>query len=96
MSDVIQARPALTHLSEDELSFKSAIKEFAKEEMQPLVQKMDQNSSMDPDLISKLFDMGIMGIETPEEFWRFRKFIYYGLFSCRRTCLCRWVSECAC
>ena len=68
MSDVIQARPALTHLSEDELSFKSAIKEFAKEEMQPLVQKMDQNSSMDPDLISKLFDMGIMGIETPEEF----------------------------
>ena len=66
MSEAI--RPALTHLSEDELSFKSAIKDFAKEEIQPLVNKMDSDSSMDSDLISKLFDMGIMGIETPEEF----------------------------
>ena len=68
MSETTQTRPALTHLSEDELSFKSAIKDFAKEEIQPLVSKMDNDSSMDPDLISKLFDMGIMGIEIPEEF----------------------------
>ena len=68
MSDTTQTRHALTHLSEDELSFKSAIKEFAKEEIQPLVHQMDNDSSMNPELISKLFDMGIMGIETPEEF----------------------------
>ena len=68
MSDTTPKRPALTHLSEDELSFKSAIKEFAKEEIQPLVGRMDSDSSMDSDLISKLFDMGIMGIETPEKF----------------------------
>ncbi len=68
MSDTTKARPALTHLSKDELSFKSAIKEFAKEEIKPLVNQMDSNSSMDPELISKLFDMGIMGIETPEKF----------------------------
>ena len=68
MSDTTQTRLALTHLSEDELSFKSAIKDFAKEEIQPLVNQMDSNSSIDPELISKLFDMGIMGIETPEQF----------------------------
>ncbi len=61
-------RYALTHLSEDEISFKEAIKEFAKEEIKPLVYQMDQASTINPDLIPKLFDMGIMGIEIPEEF----------------------------
>lgn len=60
-------RPALTHLSEEELSFKTAVRQFAQEEVKPLVQKMDQTSSMNTNLISKLFDMGIMGIETPTD-----------------------------
>ena len=83
----MQIRPALTHLSEDELSFKAAIKQFAKEEVQPLVHQMDTTSSMDPNLISKLFDMGIMGIEIPEEF---------GGLGSSFTTACLTVEELAC
>lgn len=71
MSDTIPlkttTRPALTHLSQEELSFKTAVREFTEEEIKPLVHQMDQSSSMDLGLVSKLFDMGIMGIEIPEK-----------------------------
>jgi len=59
---------ALTQLSEDELAFKEAIREFALAEIKPLVEKMDHDAQMDPSLIKKLFEMGLMGIENPEEY----------------------------
>lgn len=59
---------ALTQLTEDELAFQSAIREFATAEIKPLVSKMDIDAKMDPELVKKLFEMGIMGVETPEEF----------------------------
>ncbi len=62
------ARPALTTLSEDEIAFRDAIRSFAESEIKPLVSKMDEEAKMDSTLLSKLFEMGIMGIETPEEF----------------------------
>ena len=65
MSD---ARPSLTSLSEDENAFRQAIREFAEGEILPLVTAMDDKASMDPALIKKFFEMGLMGIETPEEF----------------------------
>lgn len=87
MSETTQTRPALTHLSEDELSFKAAVKQFAKEEIQPLVHQMDTTSSMNSNLVSKLFDMGIMGVETPEEF---------GGLGSSFTTACLTVEELAC
>lgn len=63
MSDL---RFALTTLTEDEAAFKSAIREFAEGEIKPLVNKMDEEAAMDKGLIKKLFEMGVMGIETPE------------------------------
>ena len=83
----VETRPALTHLSEDELSFKAAVKQFAREEILPLVHQMDTTSSMDSDLIRKLFDMGIMGVETPEEF---------GGLGSSFTTACLTVEELAC
>ncbi len=65
MSD---ARPALTILGEDEIAFRQALREFAEGEIAPLVTKMDEASSMDKGLIKKLFEMGMMGIESPEKY----------------------------
>ncbi len=62
------ARPALTMLSEDELAFQEAVRDFADNEIKPLVLKMDENAEMDSGLVSKLFEMGLMGVETPEKF----------------------------
>ncbi len=56
----------LTVLTEDEVAFKEAVREFAENEIRPLVAKMDHEAKMDPNLVKKLFEMGVMGIETPE------------------------------
>ncbi len=65
MSDTVNP---LTMLTEDELAFRDAIREFAEGEIKPLVTEMDQNAAMNQDLVKKFFEMGIMGIETPENY----------------------------
>ncbi len=62
------ARPAITTLSDDENAFKEAIRTFAESEIKPIVNKMDEESQMPDSLIKKLFEMGLMGIETPEKY----------------------------
>lgn len=59
---------ALTQLSQDEQDFRLAIREFASAEIGPRVHKMDKNAALDPELIPLLFEMGLMGIESPEEY----------------------------
>jgi alkylation response protein AidB-like acyl-CoA dehydrogenase len=61
------ARP-LTTLSEDEQMFRDSVREFAEGEIRKRVEKMDEQGQMDADLIKQCFDVGLMGIETPEEF----------------------------
>lgn len=61
------ARPALTFLSEDESAFQQAVRDFAENEIKPLVNHMDEEAKMDPGLVKKLFEMGLMAIETPEK-----------------------------
>lgn len=56
----------LTALKDDEKMFQKAVLDFARQEIAPLVSKMDETETMDKDLIQKLFDMGLMAIETPE------------------------------
>lgn len=62
------ARPAITTLSDDENAFRDAIRSFAESEIKPIVNKMDEESQMPESLIKKLFEMGLMGIETPEQY----------------------------
>jgi len=57
---------ALTQLSEDERMFRDTVRQFAVEQIGPLVRTMDESQQMDPVLIKKLFDLGLMGIEIPE------------------------------
>ncbi len=62
----LDARPALSMLSEDEVLFRDAVREFAESELSGRAMKMDQAQQMDADLIPMLFEMGLMGIEIPE------------------------------
>ncbi len=63
-----QTHPALTTLSTEENDFREAVRSFAEGELKPLVHKMDQEAKMDKELIKKCFEMGLMGIETPEAY----------------------------
>ncbi|MEO7970221.1 MAG: acyl-CoA dehydrogenase [bacterium] len=58
----------LTTLSEDEQMFRASVHEFAEGELRPRVEEMDAHGKLDPALIKQCFDLGLMGIETPEEF----------------------------
>lgn len=58
----------LTALSEDEQMFRASMREFAEGELRPRVAEMDEHAKFDPQLIQQCFDLGLMGIETPEEF----------------------------
>lgn len=59
---------ALTQFSEDESAFRKAIRSFAESEVKPLVAQMEHEAQMDPTLIRMFFEMGLMGIESPERF----------------------------
>lgn len=63
-----EVHPALTSFSEDENAFREAIRTFAEGEIKPLVAQMEENAQIDPGLIKKLFEMGLMGIETPDNY----------------------------
>ena len=66
-TDLTAARPALTSLSDEEQLFRDAIASFAEEEVRPRVQAMEQAGKLDPELIAKYYELGLMGIEVPEE-----------------------------
>src|SRR4029077_13205503 len=45
--------------------FRDSVYGFADREIRPLVREMDEKASIADELIVKLFDLGVMGIETP-------------------------------
>ena len=68
MSSTDTARPPLTMLSEDEIAFRDAVAAFAADEVKPRVQAMERAGKIDPALVKQYFDMGLMGIEVPEQY----------------------------
>src|SRR5512133_1086942 len=66
MSDGTRSLP-LTDLSEDEKSFREVVRDFAEEKVRPLVRKMDEESRIPRELIDACFELGIMGVEIPDE-----------------------------
>src|SRR6266702_1777708 len=46
--------------------FQGAVRDFAKSEVRPRVCAMEQAAQLDPSLIPKFFELGLMGIEIPE------------------------------
>jgi len=68
MQDLHTVTPPLTFLSEEENMFRDAVREFAETEVRPHVHAMDEAAQMRPDLIAKLFELGLMGIGVPEQY----------------------------
>ena len=57
----------LTFLSEDEALFQSTVRQFAQEQIRPYVREMDEVGVFRRDILTQFFQMGLMGIEIPEE-----------------------------
>jgi butyryl-CoA dehydrogenase/short/branched chain acyl-CoA dehydrogenase len=63
------AAPApLTTLTEDEILFRDNIRQFADEKIRPLVREMDEKGVFEKRLIDEFFQLGLMGIEIPEQY----------------------------
>ena len=63
-----QTAAPLTKLKEEENLFRTAVRDFAEETITPFVAAMDENGRLEPALLPKLFDLGLMGIEIPEAY----------------------------
>ena len=59
--------PPLTRLSEEEELFRDTVRDFAERDVKPRVAAMERACAMDPALLKRCFELGLMGIETPEE-----------------------------
>ena len=57
----------LTTLSEEEQMFQQSVRDFAVERIRPLVPRMDHDATMDKGLIQSFFELGVMGIEVPDQ-----------------------------
>ena len=58
----------LTVLSEEENLFRASVREFAEGEVRPKVDAIEHAGKLDPDLIKQCFELGLMAIESPEEY----------------------------
>jgi alkylation response protein AidB-like acyl-CoA dehydrogenase len=62
-----QTAPPVTQLTDEEAMFRDAVRDFADQEVRPRVAAMEQASALDPDLIRKFFELGVMGVEIPDD-----------------------------
>jgi alkylation response protein AidB-like acyl-CoA dehydrogenase len=58
----------LSVLSDDERAFQAAVADFARGEIAPRVESMERAAKLDPELIPRYFEMGLMGIQVPEQY----------------------------
>ncbi len=68
MTDTLEYAQPLTLLSEDEVIFRDSVRDFADAQVRPLVREMDEHAKFSKTLLGQLFDLGVMGIEVPEQF----------------------------
>ena len=58
----------LTDLDSDEQDFRAVVRDFAEERIRPFVRKMDEESKIPRELIDACFELGLMGIEIPDQY----------------------------
>src|SRR5206468_3893066 len=58
----------LTSLTEDEILFRDNVRQFAEDKIRPLVKEMDEKGVFEKDLLHQFFQLGLMGIEIPEQY----------------------------
>ena len=67
MTETHRSHLPLSQLSEEESLFYSNVRKFALETIGPDVRRMDDEQQFVPGLIKRIFDLGLLGIEIPEE-----------------------------
>jgi alkylation response protein AidB-like acyl-CoA dehydrogenase len=65
---VLSSAVPLTALSDDELLFRENVRQFADDKVRPLAKEMDEKGVFDQGLVEHFFQLGLMGIEIPEQF----------------------------
>jgi len=68
VAETSSAPPPLTVLSDEERMFQDAVRRFARERIGPYVREMDAAAIFRKDLLREMFELGLMGIEIPEEY----------------------------
>src|SRR5450631_4168075 len=71
MTETLQqlSTPApLTTLTEDEILFRDSVRQFADDKIRPLAKEMDEKAVFDHALLDQFFQLGLMGIEIPEQY----------------------------
>ncbi len=58
----------LTQLDDEERLFRDSVRRFAQEQIAPLVREMDESALLNKKLLHQLFELGLMGIEIPEQY----------------------------
>ncbi len=58
----------LTFFTEDEILFCDNVRQFADEKVRPLAKQMDEEGVFDQALVEQFFQLGLMGIEVPEQY----------------------------
>lgn len=55
--------PPITVFTEDEQMTRDAVRQWARDELSPVVRDMDEKGQLRPEIIQSLFDQGFMGME---------------------------------
>ncbi|MEB3283779.1 MAG: acyl-CoA dehydrogenase [Candidatus Sericytochromatia bacterium] len=62
------ARSNPFHLSEDQLSLQSMVREFAAKEVYPLAPELDEHERFGKEIFDKLAELGLLGLTVPSEY----------------------------
>ncbi len=58
----------LVELTEDEVLFRDSVRQFANDAIRPLSKEMDEKAVFDHGILEQFFQLGLMGIEVPEQY----------------------------
>jgi alkylation response protein AidB-like acyl-CoA dehydrogenase len=58
----------LVALSDDEVLFRDNVRQFAEDAIRPHVREMDEKAVFEKSIIDQFFQLGLMGIEVPEQY----------------------------
>ena len=59
---------ALTPLTEEQRAIQSTAREFAKRELAPFADEWDETAHFEPAIITKLAELGFLGMMVPEQY----------------------------
>jgi short-chain 2-methylacyl-CoA dehydrogenase len=67
LSTGLQKREPVTVFTEDEAMIRESVREWARNDLLPMVRKMDDEAALDKSVLEALFTQGYMGLEIPVE-----------------------------